>query len=292
MASNSGRAANSFMPLYGGDYLRDTMHLSAAEDGIYLRLLMHYWHSQHPLPVDRRKVEGIARVQNDAERAALDSVLSGFFQKDLGGWRNKRMDHEIQKGKEIQERLSIAGRKGGLSRAKAWVKGSLSTAKATRSQSTATATAIPEPEPQPDPPPPKNRTGKHSDAATQRGPEDQNGKGKTKEAESAYREAMAARYGVDPGHLNGKQRGMLGRFLDRVPVDEAAAIIRHYVESNRGLYVSASHCVDLLLRDAESLRIAWHSGTTVTDTAARMADQTQTRGDVFKKLIKEVDHGE
>ena len=98
---------------------------------------------------------------------------------------------------------------------------------------------------------------------------------------------MLRRYGVDPGPLNAKQRGMLARFVDRVPPEKAPGIVGHYVASNRGLYVSASHCIDLLLRDAEGLRLAWESGTSATDTEARQADRTQATANVFQPLIEE-----
>ena len=32
-----------WMPVYIGDYLRDTQDLSAEEHGVYFLLLMHYW---------------------------------------------------------------------------------------------------------------------------------------------------------------------------------------------------------------------------------------------------------
>ena len=32
-----------WMPLYIGDFLADTQHLSATETGIYMRLIMHCW---------------------------------------------------------------------------------------------------------------------------------------------------------------------------------------------------------------------------------------------------------
>jgi uncharacterized protein YdaU (DUF1376 family) len=32
-----------WMPLYVGDYIADTAHLSCAESGAYLHLIMHYW---------------------------------------------------------------------------------------------------------------------------------------------------------------------------------------------------------------------------------------------------------
>lgn len=120
-----------------------------------------------------------------------------------------------------------------------------------------------------------------------RGPKKGNGAAKTSEVESAYREAIRERYSVDPGGLNAKQRGMLMRFLARVPGDQAAAVVRHYVASNHRTYASARHCIDLLLRDAETIRVAWMAGVQPTESQARQEDETATRGAIFNKLIAE-----
>ncbi len=71
---------------------------------------------------------------------------------------------------------------------------------------------------------------------------------------------------------------MLARFLERIPVAEAPSIAAFYVRSNRGLYASAKHCVDLLLRDAEALRTEWATGQHGTDTEARQTDRTAANG--------------
>ena len=48
-----------WMPLYVGDYRADTNHLSAAQHGAYLLLIMHYW--QHDgLPEDDRSLQKIS----------------------------------------------------------------------------------------------------------------------------------------------------------------------------------------------------------------------------------------
>lgn len=110
--------------------------------------------------------------------------------------------------------------------------------------------------------------------------------GRTVPLWNAYSEAYRRRYSVDPTR-NAKVNGMLAKFLERLPADEAPAVAAFYLTHNRGLYVSAKHPVDLLLRDAEGLRTEWATNRKVTDTEARQADQTQARGDVFSRLIAE-----
>lgn len=74
-----------------------------------------------------------------------------------------------------------------------------------------------------------------------------------------YAAAFKLRYGVFPVR-NAKINGMLGKYMQRVPHAEAAEIAAFYVAHNRGLYTNASHPIELLLRDAESLRMEWATG--------------------------------
>jgi hypothetical protein len=102
----------------------------------------------------------------------------------------------------------------------------------------------------------------------------------------SYASTYKTRYHVDPVR-NAKVNGQLKQLLQRLPAEEAPAVAAFYVGHNRGLYVSAKHPVDLLLRDCEGLRTEWASGNTVTETAARQADRTATNQGVFGKLIEE-----
>ena len=71
-----------WMPLYIGDYLSATTHLSAEESGAYLHLLMHQW-KNGSLPADSESLRRIARVDKDAWSIAW-AVLGLFFDHAQG----------------------------------------------------------------------------------------------------------------------------------------------------------------------------------------------------------------
>jgi uncharacterized protein YdaU (DUF1376 family) len=48
----SGPRPDTWIPMYWGDYLRDTMRLSATEHGAYMLLIAHYWTKGVPLGND------------------------------------------------------------------------------------------------------------------------------------------------------------------------------------------------------------------------------------------------
>lgn len=72
-----------WMPLYIGDYLAATTHLSAMESGAYLHLLMHQW-KNGALPSSEEALRRIARVDKDAWSNAW-AMLKTFFD-DAGGF--------------------------------------------------------------------------------------------------------------------------------------------------------------------------------------------------------------
>ncbi|HZR03669.1 MAG TPA: YdaU family protein [Burkholderiales bacterium] len=83
----------NFYKHYLGDYDGATAHLSWDEDMAYTRLLRAYYRREAPIP-DAEKYR-LARASTKAQRAAVDSVLGEFFQRDGDVWRNKRADEEI-----------------------------------------------------------------------------------------------------------------------------------------------------------------------------------------------------
>lgn len=101
-------SARPWMPLYVGDYRADTTHLSAAQHGAYLLLIMHYW-QQSGLPDDDEQLARIACLSS-AEWRKHRPIIRAFFGE---GWRHARIDREIADAEAAYERRARAGRKGG-----------------------------------------------------------------------------------------------------------------------------------------------------------------------------------
>lgn len=102
----------------------------------------------------------------------------------------------------------------------------------------------------------------------------------------AYSQAFRNRYGVDPVR-NAKINGMLCKLVDRLGAEEAPLVAASYCENTNAFYLGGKHCVDLLLRDCEGLRMEWATGRQMTRTMATQHDQTSTTGHIIKKLIAE-----
>jgi uncharacterized protein YdaU (DUF1376 family) len=98
-----------WMPLYVGDYLGDTGHLTTAQHGAYLLLMMHYWRKGE-LPDDDRQLSKIAKLPLRTW-GDYRPVLQAFF---YDGWRHKRIDAELERLMRLSEKRAIAGQKGGL----------------------------------------------------------------------------------------------------------------------------------------------------------------------------------
>lgn len=87
---------SAWMPLYIGDYLADTMHLSGPEHGAYLLLIMHYWRTG-PLPNDDRALASIARTERKEWVASIGGVVRTFFRLEGGTLHHRRIDAELAK---------------------------------------------------------------------------------------------------------------------------------------------------------------------------------------------------
>lgn len=101
-----------WMPLYIADYRADTCHLSAAQHGAYLLLIMHYWQTGG-LPQDDAALARIA-CMSAAEWKRARPTISSFFSE---GWKHGRIDEEIAHAEAKFEKRSQAGKRGGNAKA-------------------------------------------------------------------------------------------------------------------------------------------------------------------------------
>jgi uncharacterized protein YdaU (DUF1376 family) len=92
-------ANNLYIPFHPGDYLTDTAHLSAAEHGAYLLLILNYWQRGEPLPADDRKLRGIARMTAAEWQESRKTVLEFFTERD-GLLHHKRIDEELANARD------------------------------------------------------------------------------------------------------------------------------------------------------------------------------------------------
>ena len=100
--------ADGWMPLWIGDYLADTMHLTGPEHGAYLLLLMHSWRNG-PLPDDDRQLAAIARTDRAAWKD-IGPTIRTFFQATPAGLVQKRLEAERANAASNAERRTEAAR--------------------------------------------------------------------------------------------------------------------------------------------------------------------------------------
>lgn len=102
--------SKAWMPLYIGDYLGDTGHLTQGQHGAYLLLMMHYW-SKGMLQASLKQCLNITRASTCEEVENVKAVLSEFFDEEDGRYVHKRIDRELA--------INFAKTEGNKKRAKA-----------------------------------------------------------------------------------------------------------------------------------------------------------------------------
>lgn len=103
------KKADVWMPLYIGDYLSDTMHLTTEQHGAYLLLIMAYWKNGGALSGKPSQMAAICRMTTDAWSNAKD-VLAEFFQiSEDGRWISNRVEREmVNAGEKKQKAVTRA----------------------------------------------------------------------------------------------------------------------------------------------------------------------------------------
>lgn len=94
----------TWMPVYIGDYLADTMRLTTLQHGAYFLLMMEYWR-QGPLPDDMDELCAIARADRKAWDKSIWPTLKRFFSTgDDGLLHQKRADIELERVQSISNK--------------------------------------------------------------------------------------------------------------------------------------------------------------------------------------------
>lgn len=104
-----------YLPLYVGDYLRDTGYLTLEQHGAYFMLLMRLWSAGGGLPSDEGKLARIAGVSVKKWRP-IWADLSAFFEVADGQITHKRITAELGKAGALRAKRAAAGAKGGAAK--------------------------------------------------------------------------------------------------------------------------------------------------------------------------------
>lgn len=106
-----------WMPLYWGDYFRDTLEFSTFQHGCYLLLIGAYWERRGPLPDDIQALARICRTSPDKLARWGNSVLAKFTRSD-GLLRHERIENELLKSSARLAAARANGKAGGLAKSK------------------------------------------------------------------------------------------------------------------------------------------------------------------------------
>ena len=109
-------AALPWMPLYPADYLADTAHLTRAQSGSYMLLLMNYWQTGKALDNSGERLASVARMSSE-EWAIEKPILAEFFTIKRGKWIHKRVENDLQKVFAKSTQASHAASTGARKRA-------------------------------------------------------------------------------------------------------------------------------------------------------------------------------
>lgn len=132
------------MPIYIGDYLADTMHLSLEEHGAYFLTIMHYW--KNGGSISKSHIKNICRGNEE-----LAEVISSFFVQKDGMLCHARIDSEWLTAKQ---KCDNNNKKTKAASAARWKKSSVT------ESVTESSTDTPSPSPSPSPLPLPSQTPK------------------------------------------------------------------------------------------------------------------------------------
>lgn len=107
--------ANFSMPWVEADFRRKTQHLSRFQREAYRSLLQACWDGDGTLPDNDKLLAKICDIDIRAFRKHREVLLAFFYRSDAG-WRQQRIDQDLERLAVIHMKRSIAGQKGVVAR--------------------------------------------------------------------------------------------------------------------------------------------------------------------------------
>lgn len=114
MPATHDKSVNIWMPLYTGDFLRDTQGMSTEEVGALVLLYVQFW-TKGTLDDNDDTLSRTVRLSLDRWKA-VKSVLMEPFRLQDGRWKHDALEAEHLKWTEYRRNRSEAGRKGAAAR--------------------------------------------------------------------------------------------------------------------------------------------------------------------------------
>lgn len=105
-----------YLPLYVGDYLKDTGFLTVEQHGAYCLLLMRMWSAGGELPNDEAKLARLLGLSVKKWRPIWAALLGYFIVSD-SVLTHKRVTEELEKAEILRQKRAAAGAKGGSKKA-------------------------------------------------------------------------------------------------------------------------------------------------------------------------------
>lgn len=112
-AARAKHQKDIWYPWYPSDYAAKTAHLTAVQDGMYRRLLDHYYLVNGKVVANATLLLRVCRAFDAAEQAAVHDMLAEFFVERDGNYHHERADIELEKRAILREKRAAAGSKGG-----------------------------------------------------------------------------------------------------------------------------------------------------------------------------------
>jgi len=102
-----------FLSLHLGDLMKETGHLSPAEMGAHMRLVMAAWSRDGYLPGDALRLRRLAGVDSADWEAIWDAIAELWQQDEAGRWYSPTVVERVRKAKDAKLRAVARGRAGG-----------------------------------------------------------------------------------------------------------------------------------------------------------------------------------